>query len=85
MKVAAVPGLSRADAISLNERSHLFDGIERIEGDGTVVFCESSAQIMQRELGYQCRPMPPGESRDRALELISRFRDYCRKVGVRLP
>jgi len=34
---ASIEGFTLAEAIAINERSHRFDGIKRIEGDGTVV------------------------------------------------
>ena len=38
--VPEIDGLSLPDAIDVNEQSHKFDGIERIEKDGSVVFTE---------------------------------------------
>ncbi|RMF00742.1 MAG: hypothetical protein D6768_12125, partial [Chloroflexi bacterium] len=84
VKLADIPGLSAADAVDINTRSHRFDGIERIEPDGTAVFVPESAQILRDELGYDCRRLPPSEAADRAAELIARFREYARRHGVDL-
>jgi hypothetical protein len=81
---APIEGLTLAEAIAINERSHRFDGIERIEADGTVVFCPEAADVLRVELGYECDRLAPYESEERAKELIARFREYARRYGVSL-
>jgi len=84
LKLAPIDGLSREEAIEINEQSQRFDGIERIEADGTVVFSSKSVGVLHAELGYECKCLPPGEAEERAKELISRFREYARDLGVNL-
>jgi len=84
VQTASIEGLTLAEAIVINERSHRFDGIERIEADGAVVFCSSAADVLRVELGYECDRLAPGESEGRARELITRFREYAERHGVRL-
>jgi len=79
-----IQGLSLEDAISINERSHRFDGIERIEDDGTAVFVADRAEIMRAELGYDCDRMAPAEAETRAAELIARFKEYAETHGAKL-
>jgi hypothetical protein len=79
---APVEGLSLAEAIHINELSHRFDGIERIEDDGTVVYCPASVEIMRNTLGYNCPRLPPADVGERAHELMLRFREYARRHGV---
>jgi len=79
-----IDGLTLAEAIAINERSHRFDGIERIETDGTVIFCPESANVLRIELGYDCDRLAPDESEERAKELIARFREYAGRYGVSL-
>jgi hypothetical protein len=81
---APVEGLSLAEAIAINERSHRFGGIERIEEDGTVIFCLEDAEVLRRTLGYECDRLPPSEAEGRAKELIARFREYAARLGVDL-
>ena len=81
---APIDGLTLEEAIDINERSHRFDGIERIEADGTVVFCPEAAAVLRDELGYDCARLPPEESEERAKELIARFREYAERYGVKL-
>ena len=84
IRPAPIQGLSLAEAININERSHRFDGIERIENDGTVVYCPASVEIMRKTLGYNCPRLQPADAEERARELISRFREYAARQGVRL-
>lgn len=82
IRVAPIEGLTIEEAIAINERSHRFDGIESIENDGTVVFCPEAAEVLRDQLGYDCRRLNPGESEERAKELIARFREYAGRFGV---
>jgi hypothetical protein len=81
---APIDGLTLAEAIDINQRSHRFDGIERIEEDGTVVFCPQAADALRAELGYNCTRLAPDDSEGRAKELIARFREYAERHGVDL-
>ena len=84
IRLARIPGLSREDAIAVNEASHPFDGIERIEPDGTVVFCPEDAAVLQDLLGYNSDKLKPMEAPDRADELMAKFREFFHKAGVDL-
>ncbi len=84
VRPAPIPGLSLAEAIALNEKSHRFDGIDRIEADGTVVFDPGAAGLLRELLGYDCDRLPPAEAEGRALELMARFREYAARFGVDL-
>jgi len=79
---APIDGLTLEEAIDINERSHRFDGIERIEPDGTAVFCPEPADVLRDELGYDCDRLPPEESEARANELVARFQEYRERYGV---
>ena len=81
IRLAPVPGLSHDEAIGINERSHPFDGIERIDPDGTVVFRLESAAVLRETLGYDCVRLAPDEIVDRGHELVSRFREYAKGTG----
>ena len=79
-----IEGLTLAEAIAINERSHRFDGIERIEADGAVVFCPEAADVLRTELGYDCDRLVPDESEERAKELMARFREYAERYEIHL-
>ena len=82
--VSEIPDLTLEEAISINERSHRFDGIETIEEDGSVVFTEDSAAVMRDALGYEGKRLRPAEAAERADELSRRFNEYARQHGVDL-
>jgi len=82
---APIEGLSLAEAIDINERSHRFDGVERIEADGTVVFCAQDVEVLRGTLGCNFERLKPAESEDQARELMARFREYAARHGVSLP
>lgn len=84
IELQPIRGLAPTEAIAINERSQPFDGIQRIEVDGTVVFQPESVAIMKRELGYDCPQMTPDEAPARGRELAAKFWDYAAKQGVDL-
>ncbi len=82
---APIEGLSLAEAIAINQQSHRFDGIERIEADdGAAVFCPDAVEVLRKALGYNCHRLPPAEAEARATELMARFREYAGQYGVNL-
>jgi hypothetical protein len=72
-------------AIDINQASHPFDGVQQIEPDGSVIFCQESVEIMRENLGYECERLLPWETESLAEELIYRFRVFASKCGVELP
>jgi hypothetical protein len=72
-------------AIEINRASHPFDGIQEIEPDGTVVFCQETVEAMRHVMGYECERLSPWEVEGRAQELIDRFHEYATRHRVNLP
>jgi len=75
------PDLAEAEAVAINDRAARFDGVERIEGDGTVVYTTESCAAMEN-LGYRCEAVEfddlarrCDELRDVYRRLISEERD----------
>ena len=84
VRLVDIPGLSREEAIELNERSHWYDGIERIAEDGSVHYTQQAVETMRETIGYDCPELRPEEVSDRSKELIQRFREYARRHEVSL-
>ncbi len=82
VEVAPIDGVSLDEAIALNERAQRWDGIERIEADGTVVVSEEDAEVLRHVLGYDGARFAPAEAEARADELVARFREFARRAGV---
>jgi len=80
----AIDGLTLDEAVALNEASHRFDGIERIEPGGTVVFTGETAGVLREVLGYDGARLAPVEAEARGRELVARFREYAVRHGVDL-
>ena len=66
--------LRQDEAIAVNERAARFDGIERIEPDGTIVFTGDVAAATERLLGLRLERVRPDEVDDVAGELAARAR-----------
>ncbi len=84
VRPAPIEGLDLEEAVRLNERSHAFDGIERIEPDGTVVFDERVRAAMIGALGFDCPRLAPDEAAARGAELRERFAAYAARHGADL-
>ena len=64
-----LPGISREEAVEINQEGALLDGIKEIKNDGTVVYCDENVENMREVLGYECTELKPSESYERAKEL----------------
>ena len=82
VETADLDEISLKEAVAINEQSHRFDGIESIEEDGTVIFLEESTEIFRNELGYDCESLKPDEAEENADELIGKFHEYAKNLGV---
>jgi hypothetical protein len=71
--------LSLEEAVRINEEGQRYDGIEKIDKDGTVHFCESSVSIMKEMIGYDCQVCKLEEAEERSNELGIKFREFTKK------
>jgi hypothetical protein len=85
VRLTPIQGLSQEEAIAINERSHPFDGIEKVDSDGTVVFTPQAAETLWEVLGLDKDRFTPGEAEPLAEELIARFRALARQHNVPFP
>ena len=72
-------------AIAVNEGGGIFEGIERIDDDGTVHFAEANMSIMKNAFGYYCKTMKLDEVDDWAQELRARYRTYADGLATATP
>jgi hypothetical protein len=79
LEVVLPPGLTLEQAIRVNEDGMKFDGVERIDNDGTVYFTEKNMAILKETLGYECKRMPLSEVEYRAKELYARYQEFAGK------
>lgn len=76
------PSITLDEAIKLNERCQLADGIENIDQDGTVTFAEREMAIMNKLFKYQCRQMKLEDAAGRAEELGRKYQEFRRNLHL---
>ncbi|TDV45075.1 hypothetical protein EC919_113111 [Pseudomonas graminis] len=70
-------GVTREEAIKVNEAGQRLDGIKLIRADGTAVFGEAQMQVMQRELNFDMAEMRVCDAAAWAEELGSKYQAYA--------
>ena len=78
-RVILPKGLTIEEAVRINEEGQRYDGIERIEPDGTVHYAEKSIAIMKEMVGYECKVMKIEESEARSNEINLKFGEFAAK------
>lgn len=71
-------GLSRGEAITINQSAGRWDGIDRVESNGRVVYT-SEAHDAMKELGYQCDSVAFDELSERSDQLENLYRGLARQ------
>ena len=62
-----------------DEEEQKYDGIEKIEDDGTVVHTERAVEIMKEMLGYDCSRIRLEDNEEKAKELGFLYRQFAAK------
>jgi hypothetical protein len=75
--VVKSPGHSKVAASG--EEHQKYDGIEKIEDDGTVVHTEKAVKFMKETLGYDCSRVKIEENEEKAKELGYLYREFTAK------
>lgn len=73
-------GLSIDEAIRINNEAQVFDGVELIEKDGTVILTDKSAEIFKKLLNFECKYYKVEECEIKAKELSGKFKNWATKV-----
>jgi len=76
--------ISLEQAVQINERSHSFDGIQKIEPDGSVLFTKTVERMLLEIFGYSCKKLQPEDVEFSAQELIFKINTYAQKHRVNL-
>ncbi|MEW6265038.1 MAG: hypothetical protein AB1641_18335 [Thermodesulfobacteriota bacterium] len=73
-----LPGdLTLEEAIKINNEAQVFEGIESIGGDGTVVLTDKSSSIFKKLLDFDCKVYTVKESETKAKELDDKFKKWA--------
>lgn len=78
-ELALPPGLTVDEAVDINLRGQVFDGIERIADDGTVILTDRAVDGMSEILDYRHKTIRPDENEEYAHELARRFAEAIKK------
>ena len=70
-------GLTREEAIEINEKAQVFEGVESIEPDGTVVLTDESAGIFKKLLDFDCKAYTVENAESKAKELDEKFKKWA--------
>jgi len=78
-EVVVPQGLTLEEAIHINEEAQKYDGIERIEDDGSVVLTDKAHRIMGELLRFERKRFNISESEVIAKELRGLYKDFAAK------
>jgi len=81
-ELALPEGITKEEAIKINEESNKIDGIERIEEDGTVVYADYTHQILKEMLNFDHPTFKAEDSLDVAFELMAKYREFAAKSSI---
>lgn len=82
VEVVLPDDITLEEAIAINEEGNRFDGIEKIEDDGTIIITDKSYRIMRDMLGYDVKKFNIRDSKEVAEQLGKAFRIYGKRVGL---
>lgn len=75
-----VPGdLTLEEAVRINNEAQIFEGVESIEEDGTVILTEKSAGIFKKLLEFDCKVYTTKNCEAKAKELDEKFKRWAGK------
>ena len=74
--------LTLEQAVDINEEGALWDGIQSVKKDGTVIYTEKATKNMREALGYECEEFKVSETEERAKELNTKLRDLYQKHRI---
>jgi len=78
-EVIVPQGLTLKEAILINEEAQKYDGIERIDDDGSVVLTEKAHRIMREMLQYERKRFSISESEAASKELATLYSSFAAK------
>jgi hypothetical protein len=72
------------EAREINEGGQVWDGIARIDDEGTAWFTDRAVDGMHEALGYECTSMRAADAAERSRELRARFAEFQEKAMATL-
>ena len=75
-------GISLPEAEALNREGLRYDGVQRIENDGTIVFTDTARDAMDDVLGVDVKRVHPDDALDVTAEIIQGYRSVAADCGI---
>jgi hypothetical protein len=72
--------LTLEEAIRINNEAQIFEGVESIEDDGTVVITDKAAGIFKKLLDFDCKVYTTKNCEAKARELDEKFKKWVAKI-----
>ncbi len=82
VELALPEQVSLEEAVAINEQAQRYDGIERIEEDGTLVCTQQAVAAAREVFGYDCSRLPLDECEARSAELRAKFQELLAAHGA---
>jgi hypothetical protein len=76
-RVILPKGLTMEEAIRINEEGQRYDGIDKIDEDGTVHYADKTMAVMKKLVGYDCSVMKLDESEACSKEIDRKFKEFA--------
>jgi hypothetical protein len=70
------------EAIKINNEAQVFDGVESVEEDGTVMITDQSAAIFKKLLDFDCKSHTVQGCEAKARELDEKFKRWAAKFKI---
>lgn len=81
-RLALPEGITREQAIDINEKSMYLDGIAKIEEGGLVHYSDFTYEVLKNVLGIDMPTWNVKDSYEVATMLIKKYREFAKKYGV---
>lgn len=81
-EVALPAGMSLEDVRAINLQAQVYDGIQEIADDGSVVVTDEAYHVFREMLGVDCKRIAIDDAYARAVELRSKFMEFARRHRV---
>ena len=70
-------GITREQAIKINDDAQVYEGVQAIKDDGTVLLTDKSAEIFKDILDFDCKSYAPDECLAKSKELDKKFKNWA--------
>lgn len=73
-------GINLEEAVQLNNDAQVYEGVESIQDDGTVILTDKSSGIFKDLLDFDCKTYTIADVEAKAKELDAKFKEWVKKL-----